>query len=183
MWGCLAKVLLPKPKKKLGHKTFDVAFIGYAENSVTYRFLVIKSKNGLMEVNSIIKTKNDGFFENIFPWKTNGQQQVQRNLRVESSYPPEPELGRSKRERKETNLDDGFYTFLVDDDPRPYKEAKISLDAPLYNEAINSEIELIMQNHIWEIVELIPDTKNIGCKWIFKRKLNHMGLLRNIRHV
>ena len=33
--GCLVKVLLLKPKKiKLGPKTFDAAFIGYAENSV-----------------------------------------------------------------------------------------------------------------------------------------------------
>ena len=45
---------------------FDTAFIGYAKNTTTYRFLVIKSKNGLVEVNSIIKTKNVNFFENIF---------------------------------------------------------------------------------------------------------------------
>ena len=81
VWGCLAKVLLPEPKKrKLGLKTFDAAFIGYAENSAAYRFLVIKSKNGLVEENSIIETKNVDFFENIFPWKTNGQQEVRRNL-------------------------------------------------------------------------------------------------------
>ena len=77
MRGCLAKVLLPYSKKRtLVPKTFDVAFIGYAENTATYRFLVIKSKNVLMEVNSIIETKNADFFENIFPWKTNGEQQV-----------------------------------------------------------------------------------------------------------
>ena len=70
MWGCLAKVLLPKPKKiKLGPKTFDATFIGYAKNSVAYRFLVIKSENGLVDVNSIMKTKNADFFENSFPWK------------------------------------------------------------------------------------------------------------------
>ena len=75
VWGCLAKVLLPKPKKiKLGPKTFDAAFIGYAGNSVAYKFLVIKSENRLVEVNSIIETKNADFFENIFLWKKNGQQ-------------------------------------------------------------------------------------------------------------
>ena len=101
MWGCLEKVLLPKPKKrKLDPKTFDATFIGYAKNSVAYRFLVIKTKKGLVEVNSIIETKNAGFFENIFPWKTNGQQQIQRNLRIESSDPSELELRRSIRERK-----------------------------------------------------------------------------------
>ena len=84
-----------------------------------------------MEVNSIIETKNVDFFENIFPWKINGQQQVQRNLRIESSDPSEPELRRGKRERKETNLGDDFYTFLVNDDLRSYKEAMTSSYAPL----------------------------------------------------
>ena len=68
VWRCLEKVLIPKPKKrKLGPKTFDATFIGYAENSIEYRFLVIKSENILVEVNSIIETKNADFFENIFP--------------------------------------------------------------------------------------------------------------------
>ena len=97
-----------------------------------------------MEVNTVIETKNGDFFENIFPWKTNGQQQVQRNLRIESSDPSKLELRRSKRERKETNLGDDFYTFLVDDNPRSYKEAMTSSDAPLWKEAINGEIESIM---------------------------------------
>ena len=70
MQGCLAKALLLESKKiKLGPKTFDATFIGYAWNGVAYRFLVIKLENGLVEVNSIIETKNDDFFENIFPWK------------------------------------------------------------------------------------------------------------------
>ena len=37
----------------------------------------------------------------------------------------------SERERKETNLGDDFYTFLVDDKPRSYKEAMTSFDALL----------------------------------------------------
>ena len=63
MWGCLAKVHFPEPKKwKLGPKTFDAMFIGYAKNSVTYRFLVTKSKNSLVDVNTVIETKNAYFF-------------------------------------------------------------------------------------------------------------------------
>ena len=146
-----------------------------------YRFLVIKSENGLVEVNSIIETKNVDFFENIFPWKKNGQQQVQRNIRIKYSNPLEPELRRSKRERKETNLSDDFYTFLVDDDPKSYKEAMTSFDAPIWKEAINSEIESIMHNHTWEIVDLPFGAKTIGCKWIFKRKLKPDGSIEKYK--
>ena len=44
VWGCLAKVMFPDPKKrKIRSKTFDCMFIGYASNSAAYRFLVLKS--------------------------------------------------------------------------------------------------------------------------------------------
>ena len=48
-------------------------FIGYVENSVAYRFLVTKSKNNLVDVNTVIETKNADFFENIFHMKLNGE--------------------------------------------------------------------------------------------------------------
>ena len=48
-------------------------FIGYAENSATYRFLVTKSEHNLVDVNTIIETKNADFFKNIFPMKLNDE--------------------------------------------------------------------------------------------------------------
>ena len=46
-----------------------------------------------------------------------------------------------------------------------------SLDAPLWKEVVNSEIESIMHKYTWEIVDLPPSAKIIGCKLIFKMKL------------
>jgi len=43
VWGCLAKVMSLEQKKKISSKTSDFIFIGYAENTVAYRFLVLKS--------------------------------------------------------------------------------------------------------------------------------------------
>ena len=44
VWGCLAKVAVPIPKNvKIGLKTVDCVFIGYAHNSSSYRFLIHKS--------------------------------------------------------------------------------------------------------------------------------------------
>ena len=79
----------------------------------------------------------------------------------------------------ETNLGDGFYTFLIDEDPRSYKEAITSLDAPFWKEAINSEIESIM--YTWELVDLPLGPKTIGCRWIFKRKLKQDGSIRKYK--
>ena len=81
----------------------------------------------------------------------------------------------------ETNLGDGFYTFLIDEDPRSYKEAITSPNAPFWKEAINSEIESIMYNHTWELVDLPPSVKTIDCKWIFKGKLKQDGFIEEYK--
>ena len=58
VWGCLAKVAVPKPKKvKVGPKTIDCVFIGYAQNSNAYRFLVQKSEIPDIHVNMIIESR------------------------------------------------------------------------------------------------------------------------------
>ena len=90
-------------------------------------------------------------------------------------------LERVKQIRKETNLRDGFYTFLIDEDPRSYKEAITSPNAPFWKEAINSEIESIMYNHTWELVDLPPSVKTIDCKWIFKGKLKQDGFIEEYK--
>ena len=69
VWGCLAKVAVPKPKKvKVGPKTIDCVFIGYAQNSNAYRFLVHKSEIPDIHVNTFIESRDASFFENIFPY-------------------------------------------------------------------------------------------------------------------
>ena len=90
-----------------------------------------------------------------------------KTIRDESNEPFELELRRSKRDRKETNLGNDFYTFLIDEDPKSYKQAITSPDAPYWKGTINSVIELIKYNHTWELVDLPPSKKIIGCKWIF----------------
>ena len=63
-WGCLAKVNMTVPKKrKLGPKTVDCVFIGYAQRSITYRFLVVKSKIPGMHIDTIIESRDVIFLE------------------------------------------------------------------------------------------------------------------------
>jgi hypothetical protein len=69
-WGCLAKVNVPINKKcKLGPKTVDCVFLGYAIYSVGYRFLIINSEVSNLHVGTIIESKDAIFFENKFPIK------------------------------------------------------------------------------------------------------------------
>ena len=67
-WGCLAKVNVPITKKrKLGPKTVDCVFLGYAHCSTAYRFLVVKSEVSDKHVDTIMESRDATFFENIFP--------------------------------------------------------------------------------------------------------------------
>ena len=61
---------VPPPKKvKIGHKTIDCIFMGYAHNSAAYRFLVHESNIPDIHKNTIMESRNASFFEDIFPYK------------------------------------------------------------------------------------------------------------------
>ena len=56
-----------------------------------------------------------------------------------------------------------------------------SIDAPLWREAINSEIDSIISNHTLILIDFPPGAKSIGCKWIFKEKLKPDGSIDNYK--
>jgi hypothetical protein len=69
-WGCLAKVnVLISKKRKLGPKTVDFVFLGYAHRCIVYRFLVVKSEVPDMHVDTIFESCDATFFKNIFRMK------------------------------------------------------------------------------------------------------------------
>jgi hypothetical protein len=51
-------------KCKIGPKTVDYVFLGYAIHSVRYRFLIINSELPDMHVGTIMESRDDTFFEN-----------------------------------------------------------------------------------------------------------------------
>ena len=124
VWGCLAKVAIPEPKRrKIGSKTIDTIFIGYGQNTSANRFLIIDSEINGISNNKIIESRDDTFFEDIFPFKSKIPTQVKQTpltndesstsnsdlLRKDREIPVE--LRRSRRPRIEKNLGDGFFHF------------------------------------------------------------------------
>ena len=179
VWGCLAKVAVPKPKKvKVGPKAIDCVFIGYAQNSNAYRFLVQKSEIPDIHVDTIIESRDASFFENIFPYNI-VYESIDNNKRsrdtISRSDPMEDEPRHSKRQRTSTSFGPDFLTYLLENEPRTFKEAVTSPEAPFWKEAINSEVESILSNHTWKLVDLPPGNKPLQCKWIFKRKMKADG--------
>jgi hypothetical protein len=69
-WGCLAKVNVPiNKKRKLGPKTVDCVFLGYAFHNIGYRFLIINSGVLDMLVGTIMESRDAMFFKDKFPMK------------------------------------------------------------------------------------------------------------------
>ena len=196
VWGCLAKVAYPDFKKtNIGPKTFDCVFIGYAQNSAAYRFMCLND-------NSICESRDVEFFELVFPLNKSivDHAAPSRNDLISESASNEHEFEprRSKRKRTENSFGPDFLTafltensdkineqfvsvFLIDDDPKSYKEALTSVDSSFWKEAIKSELDSIMMNHTWDLVDLPVGSKPIRCKWIFKRKIRPDGSIEKFK--
>ena len=156
---------VPTPKRiKIGSKSVDCVFIGYAHNSSAYRFLVHKSDIPDMNANTIIESRNAVFFQEIFPYKsTQISSSLKKNFESTSSTShdqelmeerDEVELRRSKRAKMSKSFGLEFLTYMLEDEPQSFKEAISTPEAPFWKEAVNSEIESILQNHTLELVDL-----------------------------
>ncbi|KAL0286464.1 UNVERIFIED_CONTAM: Retrovirus-related Pol polyprotein from transposon TNT 1-94 [Sesamum calycinum] len=141
---------IQKKRKKLGHKTVDSVFLGYVETSYALRFLVIKLEISGIEVNTIVEFRDSVFLEVDEP-------------------------RRSKRARVVKDFGSDFVTYNVEDDPVTFKDAMASLEARQFKEAVKSEMDSIVSNGTWVLVDLPLGCTTIGCKWIFKKKLKPDG--------
>jgi hypothetical protein len=120
VWGFRAIVKVPEPKrKKLGEKGVECVFLGYAENSKAYRFMIIES-NDSYPINMVIESRDAIFQENRFTSIQNPKDIIHSNVQSsESKVSNEDTLAckeprRSKRIRKVKNYGSDFFMFLVE---------------------------------------------------------------------
>ena len=133
-----------------------------------------------MHANTIIESRNAYLFENVFPYKSTQESntsKITHDAAIGNSQDQQDDdvPRRSKRTRTSKSFGIDFLTYLLEDEPQSFKEAMSSPEAPYWKEAINNEIESILQNHMWELVDLPPGSKPLGYKWIFKKKMKADG--------
>jgi hypothetical protein len=88
---------------------------------------------------------------------------------------------KSKRPRIAKSFGDDYIVCLVDDTPSTIEEAYSSHDADFWKEAIKSEMDSIMSNATWEVLERPYGCKTIGSKWVFKKKLRPDGTIERYK--
>jgi len=209
VWGCLAKVGIPDFKRSnIGSKTYDVVFIGYAHDSAAYRFLclhdntIIESRDAKFFEDIFPYKKNIATSMNdsvSVPMPVNNSMNTSSSELIVSSSDVH-ELRRSKRQQTETNFGPDFitaflieiknvdilsakfiYSYMLEEDPKTYDEAIKSIDSSFWKEAIKSELDSIISNHTWELVDLPVGSKPIGSKWIFKKKIRLDGSIKKFK--
>ncbi|KAH9656699.1 hypothetical protein KPL70_022787 [Citrus sinensis] len=181
---------------------------GYAENSKAYRLLDLDS-NVIVESRDVEfienKFQHDSNIESESiidqPCVNTPVTSTNNNKRKESTT--SFELRRSQREKKEKSLAPDFISsqallFLVEGDrknvlnkvplllniekdPKTFSEAMSSRDASFWREAVNDEMDSIMSNQTWVLVDLPPGSQPISSKWVFRRKYNNDGSLQTFK--
>ena len=103
------------------------------------------------------------------PSSSTPHSQNQENLEIE--------LRRSKRARVEKDFGPDYYVFNVDENPLTLKEALLSPDCVFWKEVVNDEMDSLISNKTWKLVDLPHGCKKIGCKWVLRKKLNPDGTI------
>jgi hypothetical protein len=197
-WDCLAKVnVLINKKCKLGPKIVDCVFLGYAHHSIIYRFLVIKSDVSDVHVDTFLESRDVTFFENIFSMKNLYDIcSLPANVIVDTTPKPSKIFDhakhtpksiheeidseaprRSKGPRTAKSFGDDFTVYLMDDTPKIIVVAFASPDVDDWKEVVCSEIDSILSNETWKLVDRPYDCKPVGCKWVFKMKPRSDGII------
>jgi hypothetical protein len=184
-------------KRKLGPKTIDYVFLGYAFHNIGYRFFIINSRVLDMFVGTIIESRDATFFEDEFPMKvahdtSSDEPTLPHEYFILVEYTEESHIHnpveddnvstqKSKRSRIAKSFGDNYIVYLVDDTPSTIEDAYSSPDVDIWKKAIRSEMDSIMSNDIWEVVESPYGCKPIGSKWVFKKKLRPDGTIERYK--
>ncbi|OAE35979.1 hypothetical protein AXG93_93s1180 [Marchantia polymorpha subsp. ruderalis] len=71
--------------------------------------------------------------------------------------------------------EDGMALILEEGEPSSYREAQASVNKLEWNVAMEREMQSLIDNKTWELVELPKDHTVIDSKWLYKLKDNPAG--------
>ncbi|KAD4983110.1 hypothetical protein E3N88_19781 [Mikania micrantha] len=186
VWGCLAEAKLYNPfLKKLDMKTVTCYFIGSTRRGGRH------SSTNLPPITPLVHHATPNFTAptptqsglitapNVTENEGTSSDQHQNNT---SHAEPANQLRRSSRPKVPTNFDD-YVTYLTEaemdarkfTDPTSYHEAITSDQSSEWKIAMTDELDSMKKNDVWDLVELSNGVKPVGCKWVFKTKLDPNG--------
>ncbi|WVZ53342.1 hypothetical protein U9M48_004302 [Paspalum notatum var. saurae] len=65
--------------------------------------------------------------------------------------------------------------LLDNDEPKTYEAALMGPDPKKWLEAMRFELKSMADSQVWNLVEPLDEVRPIGCKWVFKKKIDTDG--------
>ncbi|GJR31069.1 retrotransposon protein, putative, ty1-copia subclass [Tanacetum coccineum] len=195
VWGCEALVKRDTPDK-LEQRSVKCIFIGYPKETMGYYFYFPPE-------NKIVVARYAEFFEKrLISQEISGRavdleeiqeeedttpSEITSNIpqEVEGFEPPQEEvipIRRSERTHRAPNrlcLNVEVEEHSLGDlnEPTSYKAAMLDSESNKWIDAMNAEIQSMMDNMVWVLVDLPPGCKTVGSKWLFKKKTDMDGIV------
>ncbi|GJU58360.1 retrovirus-related pol polyprotein from transposon TNT 1-94 [Tanacetum coccineum] len=195
VWGCEALVKRDTPDK-LEQRSVKCIFIGYPKETMGYYFYFPPE-------NKIVVARYAEFFEKrLISQEISGRavdleeiqeeedttpSEITSNIpqEVEGFEPPQEEvipIRRSERTHRAPNrlcLNVEVEEHSLGDlnEPTSYKAAMLDSESNKWIDAMNAEIQSMMDNMVWVLVDLPPGCKTVGSRWLFKKKTDMDGIV------
>nr|GFB19653.1 retrotransposon protein, putative, Ty1-copia subclass [Tanacetum cinerariifolium] len=196
VWGCESLVkrdTLTKPDK-LEPRAIKCIFIGYPKETMGYSFYyppenkVIVARNAEFLENSLIDQEASGSLEDleiIQEEDTHPSLDTSLNHKEEDLErdKPQSDIVPIRRSTRTRHAPDRMCLYIDAEEhelgdlgePANYKAALLDPESKKWLNAMNVEIQSMKDNEVWVLVELPPNGKTVGSKWLFKKKTDMDG--------
>ncbi|GKA56115.1 retrotransposon protein, putative, ty1-copia subclass [Tanacetum coccineum] len=189
--GCEALVkrdTLTKPDK-LEPKSIKCIFVGYPKEIMGYSFYYPPE-------NKVLVARNAKLFEKILiTQEASGSLKDLKIIQEEGTHPsentnlhhdeddqeidePQSDIKPIRRSTRTQHASDHMCLYIDAEEhelgdlnkPANYKAALLDPEFDKWLDAMNVEMQSMKDNQVWDLVDLPPNGKTVGRKWLFKKK-------------
>ena len=187
IWGCKAYEKR-QASDKLASKSNKCLFVGYPKETKGYYFY-IPSENKVFVARNGVFLEREFISKRVSGSKTSLEEVQEPQVAIEPSMeilqdsrpvvestssaqgPQRSSMIHHKPKRYGFLVTDEKTIELVDqDEPTTYHEAMMSLDSEKWLQAMNSKMQSMHDNQVWNLVDPPESAMVIGCKWVHKIK-------------
>ncbi|KAL0394768.1 UNVERIFIED_CONTAM: putative mitochondrial protein [Sesamum latifolium] len=166
---------------KLDSRSSLCRFIGYPKETAGYYFYDPAKQKIFVSRNAVFLKKgfsSDNRRDKVLIEESSGEPHHDSTISFEPTVHTDGVLV-LRRSTRESRIPEryGFVrlTSQLNNDPKTYGEAMSDMDSDKWLEAIKSEMDSMGSNQVWTLIDPPKGARPVGCKWVYKRKLETDG--------